>query len=87
MARNRNRTCHIGGGREIPSAGKASSFDLGWQNRFTLLFPEMLDHTQLFIDGSIDFLPMVVIMGQATVNLSQREVRVLALDLVGLPSQ
>jgi hypothetical protein len=45
----------------------------------------MLDRTQLFIDGSIHFLLMVVIIGQATVNLSQREVRVLALDLIGIP--
>src|SRR5271157_4105527 len=45
----------------------------------------MLDRTQLFIDGSIHFLLMVVIIGQATVNLSEREVRVLALDLIGIP--
>src|SRR5208282_4707227 len=70
---------------EIPSRGKASSFDLGSQNGFTLLSPEMLDRTQLSIDGSIHFLLMVVIIGQATVNLSQREVRVLALDLIGIP--
>ena len=45
----------------------------------------MIDRTQLVIDGSIHFLLMVVIIGQATVNLSQREVRVLALDLIGVP--
>ena len=42
----------------------------GSRNGFTLLSPEMLDRTQLFIDGSIHFLLMVVIIGQATVNLS-----------------
>jgi hypothetical protein len=45
----------------------------------------MLDGQQLFVDGSILFLLMVVVIGQATVNLSQREVRVLALDLIGIP--
>jgi hypothetical protein len=45
----------------------------------------MLDDAQLFVDGSIHFLLMVMVIGQATVNLSQREVRVLALDLIGIP--
>ena len=31
----------------MPSGGKASGFELGSQNRFTLLCPEMLDGTQL----------------------------------------
>jgi hypothetical protein len=44
----------------------------------------MLDFAQLFIDDSIHFLLIVVIIGQATLNLSQREVRVLALDLIGV---
>jgi hypothetical protein len=51
-----------------------SSVHFGSQDRFTLLSPELLAGTQLVIDGSIHFLLMVVIIGQATVNLSQREV-------------
>jgi hypothetical protein len=48
-----------------------------------MLSAEILNRAQLFFDGPIHLLLMVVIIRQGTVNLAQREVRVLALDLIG----
>jgi hypothetical protein len=45
----------------------------------------MLDRAQLFFDRPIHLLLMVVVIRQATVNLSERQVRVLALDFIGIP--
>ena len=49
-----------------PRGSEPSTFELGSQNRLTLLATEMLDRTQQFVDGPIHFLLMIVITGQAT---------------------
>ncbi|MGO9913685.1 MAG: hypothetical protein ACLQIB_03080 [Isosphaeraceae bacterium] len=43
---------------------------------------KMIDRAQLFFHGPVHFLLMVVVIRRATVNLSERKVWMLALDLI-----